>query len=103
MNRGVNPGLPQLLNLIDGVHKDKLPLSFVLTWNADDTQIDPALKRKGRLSFRHRFDLLPPELANVKAKELNLNKEFSEPTSLAEIYNAADEQGYEERKEKLGF
>lgn len=102
-NRGFNNNLGKLLNLIDGVHKKDLPLSFILTWNAKDSDIDPALKRKGRLSYRHKFDLLPPALANEKAKELKIDKIWDEPTSLTEIYNAYDELGYQDNKKKLGF
>jgi SpoVK/Ycf46/Vps4 family AAA+-type ATPase len=103
VDRANNPDLPRLLNLIDGIYKENLPLSFILTWNAEQAEIDPALKRKGRLSYMHKFDLLPYELANKKARELKLDVQFKEPTSLAEIYNAADDQGYKERAKKLGF
>jgi len=101
--RRFNPQLSKLLNLIDGVHKDKLNISFILTWNAADAEIDPALKRKGRLSYKHKFDLLPPELANAKAAELNILKKWTEPTSLAEIYNAFEDQGFQEQQKKMGF
>lgn len=80
-----------LLNLSDGILSDMLKLSVILTYNCAKSEIDSALKRKGRLQADYEFNLLEIEDAINLAKHLkkpkNLIETIKEPMSLADIYN----------------
>lgn len=83
-----------LLNLTDGILGSLLSITALCTFNCDRQTIDPALLRKGRLSYSYTFDKLPVKDALSLAIHLNKDISITEPTSLADIYNAEDNNGY---------
>lgn len=77
-----------LLNMTDGILGDVLKLNVIVTYNCGRQDIDPALLRKGRLKAEYFFGPLSVENANKLAKHIGIDAVFTEPTTLADIYNA---------------
>jgi ATP-dependent 26S proteasome regulatory subunit len=94
-----------ILNITDGLLKDLLNISIIVTFNsADISELDRALLRKGRLKVMHEFSLLPTEDARKLAKHLGKKKIVGKPLSLADVYNLDEETGLEETEDKkVGF
>lgn len=95
-----------ILNITDGLLKDLLNISIVVTFNAADiTELDVALLRKGRLKIMHKFDLLPEEDARKLAKHVGKKTPVTMALSLADVYNLDEETGLEEAKseKRVGF
>ena len=66
--------------------------------------IDPALKRKGRLKSAYEFKALSPEKANRLLDEKKANYSTEEEMTLAEIYNISEEEQYKSPVRKaVGF
>jgi SpoVK/Ycf46/Vps4 family AAA+-type ATPase len=94
----------KLLNMADGIVSDFLGMQIICTFNTDINNIDTALLRKGRLIFKHEFKRLSSDKATALSAKIGANKEYEKPTTLAEIYNDADQFQEEERiKRKIGF
>ena len=92
-----------LLNLADGLLKS-LGIKFICTFNAEVSQIDSALLRKGRLVSKYEFGKLSARkssilLTRVRGKETIVD----EPMSLADIYNYEDDSYEESNKKPIGF
>jgi hypothetical protein len=64
-----------------------LSIQVIATFNTDLKNIDDALLRPERLIARKEFKKLNVEDANNLAKAINLDKTFTEETSLAQIYS----------------
>lgn len=94
-----------ILNITDGLLKELLNISIIVTFNsADVTELDKALLRKGRLMLMHEFGLLEKEAAQKLAKHLGKKKLVTSSLTLAEIYNLDEETGLEEVVDKkFGF
>jgi len=94
-----------ILNITDGLLKDLLNISIIVTFNSAKVEdIDTALLRKGRLKIMHSFDLLSPDLSNKLLKHLGKNIIVDSSMSLADIYNLEQNTGVEELNEKrIGF
>jgi hypothetical protein len=93
-----------LLNLCDGIMADVLNFKIIATFNTDEDKIDAALKRKGRMFLKYKFDSLSEE----KTKHLFYKLYGAEPPkkkmTLAEIYNDENEFGAKkEEKKSIGF
>jgi hypothetical protein len=93
-----------LLNLCDGIMADVLNFKIIATFNTDEDKIDAALKRKGRMFLKYKFDALSEE----KTKHLFAKMYGAEPPkkrmTLAEIYNDENEFGAKkEEKKSIGF
>jgi hypothetical protein len=82
--------ISQLLNWTDGIVGRALNLRVLATTNAKGVQLDPALKRPGRLLEHIEIPLLEPDHANRRLRELlgdqTSGEVFSTPVSLAEVY-----------------
>jgi hypothetical protein len=93
-----------LLNLSDGILSDILKTSVILTYNCPRSEIDSALKRKGRLQVDYEFDLLTIEDSKKLAKHLKHSKKtidkITEPMSVADIYNLEKDVDLSETSEK---
>lgn len=95
----INPVMPVLLNLTDGIISDVLKIKFICTFNTALSQIDSALTRPGRLKLKYEFKKLTKE----KASKL-LGHEATKEMSLAEIYNINQENDYSKKEtKKIGF
>ena len=102
-----NPVMPVLLNITDGIIADVLGIKIICTFNTALSNIDPALKRKGRLSMKYEFKKLSKDKcqAIVDTSDLIENKfEVKEDMTLAELYNHDDENDYSKKNtKKIGF
>jgi hypothetical protein len=91
-----------LLNLSDGILSDILKTSVILTYNCPKSEIDSALKRKGRLQVDYEFGPLNVKDAKKLAKSLKHSKEsidgIDKPMSVADIYNLEKEVDLNEEK-----
>ena len=91
-----NSNISMLLNIADGILGDSLKIQFLCTVNTALTNIDPAILRAGRCMGTYLFDKLSVEKSNrlmaelCKRKSLAEPKPFTEPKTLAEIYNTKD-------------
>ena len=94
-----------ILNITDGLLKELLNISIIVTFNsADISELDKALLRKGRLKVMHKFDNLPMADAKKLAKHLGRKNPVDKDMSLADVYNLDEETGGEEVPEqKIGF
>jgi hypothetical protein len=97
-----NSAISNLLNLSDGLLGQCLHIPVICTFNIMHTELDSALLRKGRLLGMYEFKALQPVIANRLAQKLQLEKTFSQPTTLAEIYNLGEET-YQPHKHEIGF
>ncbi len=81
-----------LLNLSDGLLGDAMHMQIIATFNCNLGAIDKALLRKGRLIANYEFGKLNVENAKILSEKLGLGIEhISIPMTLAEIYNAKNE------------
>lgn len=99
-----NSTISILLNLCDGIMADVLNFKIIATFNTDEDKIDAALKRKGRMFLKYKFDKLANDKAaklyeKVHGEELNSN----DPMTLAEIYNDENNFGKKKQERKIGF
>jgi hypothetical protein len=94
-----------ILNITDGLLKDILNISVVITFNAANiSEIDKALLRKGRLMVMYEFGLLPKHEAQVLATHLGKTNKVSKNCSLADVYNLDEDTGVDENQpEVFGF
>jgi hypothetical protein len=94
--------LSGLLNLGDGLLGDLLDIRILATTNAELLDLDPAVVRPGRMCQHIKLEAFNPKDASalysnmVKGKALTLRK----PTTLAEIYRMAREDGWVPKAEK---
>ncbi len=86
-----SPFVSILLNMSDGLKSDFLNNKIILTYNYGDN-IDPALLRKGRLLADIEVKRLSVEKANSLMESLGKKHRFTEPTTLADIYNWEDSE-----------
>ncbi|WP_121353367.1 AAA family ATPase [Flavisolibacter nicotianae] len=97
-----NSAISNLLNLSDGLLGQCLHIPVICTFNIQQTELDAALLRKGRLLGMYEFRSLQPAVANRLAQKLQLDDTFSHPATLAEIYNIGEE-AYQPQKHEIGF
>jgi len=99
-----NSNLAMILNITDGILGESLGIQIIATFNTDVQNIDPALKRKGRLKSAYEFKALTPEKANALLREQNTEYSTDEEMTLAEIYNISEEEQYKSPVRKaVGF
>lgn len=84
-----NPIISAILNLTSGLTGDMLNLQFVITFNCDVNEIDPALMRTGRLLNSYEFKPLSIEKSNALLTKLG-HSEQNKEMSLCDIYNFED-------------
>ncbi len=107
-----------LLNFTDGILSDIMGIPIILTYNTHSDNIDQALLRKGRLQYKHEFELLNEEnslkilkkhkVSKTKIEELKKDGTLKDKMSLAELFNLFDDIGEETKKDepvktKFGF
>lgn len=100
-----NQSIANLLNLADGLLSDCLQMQVICTFNAELTDIDPALRREGRLIAEYHFGPLPKEQAQKVADLLGIKDEIKGDMTLAQIYNLKSKTTLkkETTKKKIGF
>lgn len=89
-----------LLNMTSGILGSMLDIRAVATTNSPKADIDPALLRPGRLSSHMTVTKLDPAKANQVFARLTkkTKKVFDKEASLADVYLAARENGWEPPK-----
>lgn len=92
-----NNAISILLNLSDGILGDALNLKFICTYNTDDSKVDKALLRKGRLKLKYTFNKLSKE------KVHKLNPELNQEMTLAELYNQEENNINSKKSKPIGF
>lgn len=99
--KGSLAAISSLLNVSDGILGHTLNLRVVCTTNAALEDIDPALKRAGRLSLQLNIGLLPIEKCKEVYERLmdGNTAVFSEPLPLAEVYRFANTEAYSDSDE----
>ncbi|SOC81607.1 ATPase family associated with various cellular activities (AAA) [Salinimicrobium sediminis] len=99
-----NSNLAMILNITDGILGESLGIQIIATFNTDVQNIDPALKRKGRLKSAYEFKSLSPEKANALLREQQTDYYTNNEMTLAEIYNISEEEQYKSPTRKaVGF
>lgn len=78
--------IANILNISDGLLNDAINIQIIATFNVDKKIIDKALTRPGRLKVNHKFKKLTADEANKLAVKLNINKTYSEPITVASVY-----------------
>ena len=104
-SRKVNPNsaVTNVLNITDGLIGKITNMKIICTLN-DASDIDDALLRKGRLQLKYVFHELKVDKAKHLAEKLGKDMKISEPTVLADIYNADEEVEFNQtEKQKVGF
>jgi tRNA A37 threonylcarbamoyladenosine biosynthesis protein TsaE len=81
-----NQAVTNILNISDGLLNDHMDMQIIATFNVERKVIDEALLRKGRLMVDYKFKKLTANQATKLSKHIGLNKEYTEPKTLAEIY-----------------
>lgn len=94
--------ISNLLNLSDGLLGQCLHIPVICTFNMMHTELDAALLRKGRLLGMYEFKPLQPTVAGKLAQKIGLQNQFTQPATLAEIYNIGEET-YLPQKQEIGF
>jgi hypothetical protein len=94
--------ISNLLNLSDGLLGQCLHIPVICTFNMMHTELDAALLRKGRLLGMYEFKSLQPDVAGKLAQKIGLQQTFTQPLTLAELYNIGDE-AYLPQKQEIGF
>ena len=100
-DNSINPIMPILLNITDGIIGDVLGIKMICTFNTSLNNIDKALLRKGRLSLKYEFKAL-----NInKAKKLAGDNAdlVTKDMNLADIYYIKIENDYSKKKKSIGF
>lgn len=97
-----NSAISNLLNLSDGLLGQCLHIPVICTFNIMQTELDAALLRKGRLLGMYEFKPLQAHVANRLAHKLHIENTFSQPVTLAELYNI-EEEAYQPQKQEIGF
>jgi hypothetical protein len=87
-DRGKNNQIAALLNLSDGLIGQALDLRIVASTNRSVAEIDPALRRPGRLLRHMIVGPLSPEQASEVYERISEGEEveFEGPTTLAQVY-----------------
>lgn len=98
-----NTSISTLLNLTDGMLGEALRIKVICTFNCDISQIDSALKRKGRLKFSYDFKELSLDKTNALLAKAGHDHVSKEPMALTNIINFDEEQYENEEKKTIGF
>ena len=89
-----NSNLAMILNITDGILGESLGIQIIATFNTDVKNIDPALKRRGRLKTAYEFKALSQEKATLILREQNPEYSANDDMTLAEIFNITQEEQY---------
>jgi hypothetical protein len=82
---------------------DVLNFKIIATFNTDEDRIDAALKRKGRMFLKYKFDALSKEKTQSLFRELYGQNPPKDRMTLAEIYNDENEYGPKKEVKSIGF
>lgn len=93
-----NPLMNVILNMTDGIIGEALKIKFLCTFNCDESKLDQALLRKGRLSLKYEFKKLDA------SKVHDIMDCADKPMTLAELYHYDCDNGNKlTKRKKIGF
>jgi len=95
--------ISNILNITDGMMSDVLKIQLICTFNCDESFIDPAILRSGRLIEKYKFDKLNINKAKNLALKLNKNIVVTSNTVLSDIYNAENIPEKDKPQQFIGF
>lgn len=101
-----NQAVSNILNISDGLLNDHMDMQIIATFNAQKKVIDEALLRKGRLMVDYKFKKLTAIQATKLSNYIGLNKTYTNPMTLAEIYEEKTGKQLVENEtntKKIGF
>lgn len=94
-SQGDMSAISSMLNLGDGILGAVLDIRILATTNAEQLQMDPATRRRGRLCRYIQVDPLAPPVAQAAFQRLTgKQKMYGEPTSVADVYGDARDAGW---------
>lgn len=102
-SREQDSSIAGLLNSSSGLLGNLLNSIFILTFNTNESTIDPALLRKGRLILSYKFEKLTVEKAKQLLSLLGKDANIDSPMSVAEIYNLEENQFSKPDTRRIGF
>ena len=94
-----NPIISAFLNMTDGILANIINCKFICTFNTDLSNVDEALKRKGRMKLKYEFK----KLAADKVKKILNDDNANEMTIADVVYNEKQNDYSEKKKRKIGF
>lgn len=98
-----NEAVSLMLNMTDGILASALNFKIICTFNTDESKIDEALMRNGRLFLKYKFGELDADKTFQLYQELYDEEPPKNRMTLAEIYEN-DENGYAKKETKrIGF
>ena len=103
---GRTAGVSNVLNLTDGLLSDCLNISIIATFNTSESELDPALLRRGRLLMNYKFE--PLELSKSKKLLEKLGADYQNLSlpingmKLCDIYYYGEDNRVEEKR-KIGY
>jgi hypothetical protein len=103
---GGNQAVSNILNITDGILGSALKYQVICTFNAEFTEIDAALKRKGRMIGEYEFKALTPSKTKFLVEKLyGEGVKPTEPSmTLAEIHTMMEDMPHEEKVSRpMGF
>lgn len=93
-----NPIINSFLNMSDGILASVIKSKFICTFNTSLSNIDDALKRKGRMKVKYEFKKLKVD------KVKKFIPDATHDMSLADIFNHNEENDFSKQtKTKIGF
>lgn len=101
---GARGPVAELLNLSDGMIGSAVKCSLIVTFNTPLTNIDGALRRKGRMIGEYHFKELDVQDSNSLLEYLGKSYKATSPMLLTDIYNLEEELISEiDQPAKIGF
>lgn len=92
-----------LLNLCDGIMASVLDFKIIATFNVDEDLIDDALKRKGRMFLKYKFDALSEQKTRQLYHKVHNREPEKKNMTLAEIYNTENDFSKKPEPQRMGF
>lgn len=100
---GGNTAISNLLNITDGLLSDIFNIQILATFNCKISEIDEALKRKGRIIAEYEFKELAVDKAQKLSDKLGFNSQISKPTVLTDVFNQTEQDFKKKETGRVGF
>lgn len=100
---GGNTAISNLLNITDGLLSDIFNIQILATFNCKISEIDEALKRKGRIIAEYEFKELAVDKAQKLSDKLGFNSQISKPTVLTDVFNQTEQDFKKKEIGRVGF
>lgn len=98
-----NAAISNLLNISDGLLSDIFNVQILATFNCKITEIDEALRRKGRIIAEYEFKHLRSDKAQKLSNKLGFDTFISTDTLLTDIFNQKEKDFKKKPMKRVGF